>query len=95
MQILVNDNNLITSYATIGGFDGAIEVDDTLVPDTFISEFKPKKFLYEDGKISYNPEYENIPNDSDNNKNLQTEVDSLKQQVADLTALIQQLLNKE
>lgn len=57
MIILVDKNNLITSFASAGGFDGGVEVDDSALPDTFISEFKNGKFLYEDGKISYNHEY--------------------------------------
>ena len=57
MIILVDKYNLITSFASAGGFDGGIEIDDSILPDTFIPEFKNGKFKYEDGKISYNHEY--------------------------------------
>lgn len=98
MQILVNENNLITSYATVGGFDVGIEISDSILPDTFVAEFKPCKFKYEDGNVVYNREYTEPVKDIEpptNNEIMQQEVDSLKQQVADLSALIQQLLNKE
>ena len=51
MQILVDNNNIITAYATVGGFDGGIEIDDSILPDTFIPEFKNGKFKYEENKL--------------------------------------------
>ena len=57
MIILVDKNNLITSFASAGGIEGGIEISDSILPDTFVEEFKPCKFKYEDGKISYNHEY--------------------------------------
>ena len=98
MQILVDNNNIITAFATVGGFDGGIEIDDSILPDTFIPEFKNGKFKYEDGNVVYNREYTEPVKDvepSNNNEAMQQEIDSLKQQVEDLSALIQQLLNKE
>lgn len=98
MQVLVDDYNIITAYATVGGFDGGIEIDDSILPDTFIPEFKNGKFKYEDGNVVYNREYTEPVKDIEpptNNEAMQQEVDSLKQQVEDLSALIQQLLNKE
>lgn len=58
MKILVDDNNLITAFATVGGFDDDIEVDDTILPSTFVDEFKAGKFSYIDGKIVYNKSYQ-------------------------------------
>ena len=98
MQILVDNNNIITAFATVGGFDGGIEIDDSILPDTFIPEFKNGKFKYEDGNVVYNREYTEPVKDIEppsNNEAMKQEVDSLKQQVEDLSALIQQLLNKE
>ena len=98
MIIEVDNDNLITSYATIGGFEGGVEISDSILPDTFVAEFKPCKFKYEDGNVVYNREYTEPVKDIEpptNNEAMQQEVDSLKQQVADLSALIQQLLNKE
>lgn len=98
MIILVDKNNLITSFASAGGIDGGIEVDNSILPDTFIPEFKNGKFKYEDGNVVYNREYTEPVKDIEpptNNEAMQQEIDSLKQQVEDLSALIQQLLNKE
>ncbi|MGS5801613.1 DUF2977 domain-containing protein [Staphylococcus aureus] len=57
MQILVDNNNIITSYATVGGFDGGIEINNSILPDTFVPEFKVGKFLYENDNVIYNREY--------------------------------------
>lgn len=98
MRIKINDNYEITGYALIGGFDGGIEIDDSILPDTFIPEFKNGKFKYEDGSVIYNREYTEPVKEVEpptNNEAMQQEIDSLKQQVEDLSALIQQLLNKE
>lgn len=97
MQILVDNNSIITSYATVGGFDGGIEIDDSILPDTFIPEFKSGKFMYENGEVTYNREYAEPIKDVEpptNNETMQQEVNDLKKQVEDLTALIQQILNK-
>ncbi|WP_426451274.1 DUF2977 domain-containing protein (plasmid) [Staphylococcus xylosus] len=98
MQILVDNNNIITAFATVGGFDGGIDIDESTIPDTFIPEFKNGKFKYEDGSVIYNREYTEPVKEVEpptNNEAMQQEVDSLRKQVEDLSALIQQLLNKE
>lgn len=78
MQILVGKDNLITSYAIIGGFDGGIEINDENIPSGFIENFKPNKYIYRDGKIIINSSYEedlesfpSIP-DSDKENNEET-----------------------
>ena len=58
MQILVNENNLIISYATVGGFENGIEIDDSIVPQDFILHFKPKRYLYNEGTIELNSDFE-------------------------------------
>ena len=57
MQILINENNLIISYATVGGFDEGIEIDDSIIPQDFIVHFKPKRYLYNKGAIETNNDY--------------------------------------
>lgn len=57
MQILTDNKNLIIGYAEVGGFEDGIDIERSILPDTFIAEFKPCKFKYENGKISYNHEY--------------------------------------
>lgn len=58
MQILVNENNLIISFAVVGGFENGIEIDDSIVPQGFISYFKPKRYLYKEGTIELNKDFE-------------------------------------
>ena len=55
MQILLNDKNEITNYAIVGGFEDGIEIDN--IPDNFIVNFKPRYYLYNEGKIGVNKEY--------------------------------------
>lgn len=55
MQILLNSNNEITSYAIVGGFDNGVDVDN--IPQDFINSFKPLKYKYENEKITLNKNY--------------------------------------
>ncbi|KIJ86808.1 hypothetical protein SE00_07545 [Staphylococcus saprophyticus] len=55
MQILLNDKNEITNYAIVGGFEDGIKIDN--IPDNFIANFKPRYYLYNEGKIEVNKEY--------------------------------------
>ncbi len=55
MQILLNSNNEITSYAIVGGFDNGVDVDN--IPQDFINSFKPLKYKYENEQISLNKNY--------------------------------------
>lgn len=57
INIKVNKNNEITAYATIGGVNG-IDVPADSLPDNFKSDFKNGYFLYKDGVISVNPDFE-------------------------------------
>ncbi|HJG39059.1 MAG TPA: DUF2977 domain-containing protein [Staphylococcus saprophyticus] len=91
MQVLVNENNLIISYATVGGFENGIEINDSILPDTFVAEFKSCKFKYEDGVVSYNRLF------SDNeeavqlksvNESLEEKIKALEQKVAELEELV-------
>lgn len=55
MQILINNDNEITNYAIVGGFEDGIEIDN--IPDNFIVNFKPRYYLYNEGKIEVNKGY--------------------------------------
>ncbi len=57
MQIVINKNNEIISYALIGSIKNGIEVDD--YPSAFTLEFKPRLYLYVDGQITLNENYTN------------------------------------
>ncbi|WP_204205903.1 DUF2977 domain-containing protein [Mammaliicoccus sciuri] len=55
MQILLNSNNEIISYAIVGGFDNGVDVDN--IPQDFVSNFKPLKYKYENEQIILNKNY--------------------------------------
>lgn len=91
MQILVNNENLIVGYADVGGIEGGIDINDSILPDTFVAEFKPRKFKYEDGVVSYNRLF------SDNeeaaqlrsvNESLEEKIKVLEQKVAELEEIV-------
>lgn len=58
MKILVNHNYEIVQYATVGGFEGDIEINNGILPSNFIESFKPRYFLYKDGEVKLNANYE-------------------------------------
>lgn len=69
MRILVNEQNEITGYATVGSLGGDIEVDSAIIPQDFFYEFKPKRFIYENNRISINENFsENDETSSNVNK---------------------------
>ena len=55
MQILINNKNEIISFATIGGFENGIEVDN--IPENFLVTFKPLEYKYENNQIFLNESY--------------------------------------
>lgn len=57
MQLVINDKNEITAYATVGDIGGIECTGD--IPDNFYSDFKPAFFLLKDGKICENSNYVN------------------------------------
>ncbi len=58
LKIIINKNNEITGYAIIGGIEGEISIPYENVPDSFIENFDSKYYIYVDGKIKTNPDYE-------------------------------------
>ena len=54
---LVLDKDQIVSFALIGDLDNSIEVDDSIVPDDFMENFKPNYYLYDNNIISINTNY--------------------------------------
>lgn len=57
MRILINNNNEIIGYSTVGNLDGDIEVNNSIFPSSFKEEYKPRKFKYLDGKIIFNDDF--------------------------------------
>lgn len=89
MQILVDSNNLIVGYADIGGIDGGIEVSNSILPNDFVPLFKPYKFLFTDGKVEYNKDYD----EDEKSKQLKNENISLAEKVVKLEEELQKLKN--
>jgi len=58
MRILINKKNEIIDYAIVGSLDGDFEIDDSIVPQGFIVHFKPTRFLYNEGTIEVNNDFE-------------------------------------
>lgn len=58
MRITINDNNEITGYAIVGGIEGDFEIDDSIVPQDFVQNYKPKYYLYQNEQIIVNPNYQ-------------------------------------
>lgn len=58
MQIQVNEKKEITGYAAIGGFEDGREVEEEQLPEGFEENYRPGKYLYEEGEIHENPAYE-------------------------------------
>lgn len=58
MRILINKKNEIIDYAIVGSLDGDFEIDDSIVPQDFMIYFKPKRYLYNEGTIEVNNDFE-------------------------------------
>ncbi|QDZ69398.1 DUF2977 domain-containing protein [Pediococcus pentosaceus] len=83
MQLVINDKNEITAYATVGDIGGTEYTGD--IPDNFYSDFNPAFFLFKDGGICENSNYvKPVPN-------LPTGPTSLEQIVMQQTMTIAQM----
>ncbi|MGW8036794.1 DUF2977 domain-containing protein [Staphylococcus xylosus] len=58
MRILINKKNEIIDYAIVGSLDGDFEIDDSIVPQDFMLHFKPTRYLYNEGTIELNSDFE-------------------------------------
>ncbi|EGQ0540360.1 DUF2977 domain-containing protein [Staphylococcus aureus] len=66
MQILMNKQNEIISFALIGGFEGGVYVEQ--IPDNFSEMFQPKAFKYDNGEIVANEAYANDTGEQNSRK---------------------------
>lgn len=57
MELKINSKNEIEAVAEIGGFEDAVEFTGTF-PDGFEENFKPNFYLFKDGKIVVNEDYQ-------------------------------------
>ena len=58
MRISLNSNNEIIGYAIVGDLEGSIEINDSIVPQDFMLHFKPTRYLYNEGTIELNSDFE-------------------------------------
>ena len=98
MIILVDKNNLITSFATAGSIEGGVKISDSILPDTFVAEFKPHKFKYEDGVVSYNRDFsdsEEATQLKSVNESLEEKIKVLEQKVTELEEIVNAIQTPE
>ena len=93
MQIKIDKDNLIVAYAEVGGLDGGIEIKKSILPFSFVEEFKPGKFKYENGSIIFNIGYENYMFNTVNSE-VQSENIRLTAENKELKQTIVTLMNK-
>ncbi|MDK1672709.1 DUF2977 domain-containing protein [Staphylococcus saprophyticus] len=86
MQILLNGDNEITSYATIGGFENGIEIEK--YPDTFTEMFEPRMFKYIDGAIVKNGNFNKSDDSIQTNKSYEERINTLEKEVSELKDLL-------
>lgn len=100
MKITVNDKNEVIGYVNAGGLRNSLDVDDNNVPIKFKEEFEPRKFVFTDGEVKYNNNFEkqetsNTPsqqNASDlSDEELRRMVASMQMQMTQLNMLTMQL----
>ncbi|MGT3823149.1 DUF2977 domain-containing protein [Staphylococcus aureus] len=58
MKITVNEKNEVIGYVNTGGLRNSLDVDDNNVPIKFKEEFEPRKFVFTNGEIKYNSNFE-------------------------------------
>ncbi|UXT55737.1 DUF2977 domain-containing protein [Staphylococcus aureus] len=58
MKIKVNDKNEVIGYVNTGGLRNSLDVDDNNVPIKFKEDFEPRKFVFTNGEIKYNSNFE-------------------------------------
>lgn len=100
MKITVNDKNEVIGYVNTGGLRNSLDVDDNNVPIKFKEEFEPRKFVFTNGEIKYNSNFEkeDVPNASNqqsesdlSDEELRGMVASMQMQVTQVNMLTMQL----
>jgi len=52
MQLQIGNDNHVIGYASTGGIEGAVEIDDDNVPEGFEQDFWPGKWAYAKKKFA-------------------------------------------
>ena len=84
------DGTKIVAYAIVGNLKGGIEVDNSILPDDFMMNFKSNYYVYNDNQISINPDYKYPEMETSNITPSQNQklFMSLSQNVATLQSMI-------
>ncbi|HFO1513063.1 TPA: DUF2977 domain-containing protein [Staphylococcus aureus] len=87
MKITVNDKNEVIGYVNTGGLRNSLDVDDNNVPIKFKEEFEPRKFVFTNGEIKYNNNFEK--EDDSNTPSQQTATDLSDEELRRMVASMQ------
>ncbi|HDT6233309.1 TPA: DUF2977 domain-containing protein [Staphylococcus aureus] len=87
MKITVNDKNEVIGYVNAGGLRNSLDVDDNNVPIKFKEEFEPRKFVFTNGEIKYNNNFEK--EDDSNTPSQQTATDLSDEELRGMVASMQ------
>ncbi|HDF1475129.1 TPA: DUF2977 domain-containing protein [Staphylococcus aureus] len=87
MEITVNDKNEVIGYVNTGGLRNSLDVDDNNVPIKFKEEFEPRKFVFINGEIKYNNNFEK--EDDSNTPSQQTATDLSDEELRGMVASMQ------
>ncbi|HHO6254542.1 TPA: DUF2977 domain-containing protein [Staphylococcus aureus] len=100
MKITVNDKNEVIGYVNTGGLRNSLDVDDNNVPIKFKEEFEPRKFVFANGEVKYNNNFEkeetsNTPNQQNasdlSDEELRRMVASMQMQMTQVNMLTMKL----
>lgn len=84
MQILLNENKEIVSFATVGSLENGFQINDEFLPSDLKNNFEPYKYKLEDGKIVLNENYKPVIETGATSNNTMTRDDELWSMVANL-----------
>lgn len=87
MRITVNDKNEVIGYVNTGGLRNSLDVDDNNVPIKFKEEFEPRKFVFTNGEIKYNSNFEK--EDDSNTPSQQAATDLSDEELRGMVASMQ------
>lgn len=84
MQILMNDNKEITSFAIVGSLENGFQINDELLPPDFKENFVPSKYIMDEGRIVLNDNYQSMDDKQEPRIPLSSHDDELWTMVANL-----------
>ncbi|SPN75211.1 DUF2977 domain-containing protein [Brochothrix thermosphacta] len=58
MHVKLNKKSEIISYAIAGNINNSVEIEKQNISESFEDDFKPSYFVFEDGKIRLNKNYQ-------------------------------------